>query len=380
VLLAALVVVAAIVAACNAVTSASSKGTKTSTTGGRGGTTRPQTTTTTLPASFNVGIHTFDWDERGPGITHVGPTGAALPGRVLTTEVRYPTLAGSAGTEAVNARPSTVGGPYPVIVFAHGFETEPLDYAGLLDSWVRAGFVVVSPIFPDENLQTVTADGGIADPTIASTLENDVYGEPGDIVYVLKQLQAVANQPWGENLKGVLNLADIGLAGQSDGANVVAALSFASGLRSLGAGLPSAPKAVAVLSGSAWSYLPDGRLGTYGGSSSSPALLQVQSDADGCNTPTDGTDLFASLQADLRVKWFVTLLGADHLGPYEGVSPWAGVVDAVTTRFFENELNWRPASTPDASIVAAGTLSGVAQITTTVNESTVPQVELIPGC
>ncbi|MFZ0172168.1 MAG: hypothetical protein WAL04_10845 [Acidimicrobiales bacterium] len=381
VLLSTLVIVAAIVAACNAVTSASSKPPKkTATSGGTTASTKPQTTTTTLPASFDVGIHAFYWDEKGPGITHVGPTGAALPGRLLTTEVRYPTLDGSAGTESLNASPATAGGPYPVIVFAHGFETEPLDYAGLLDSWVRAGFVVVSPIFPDENLQTVTAAGGMSNPAVASALENDVYNEPGDIVYVLKRLQDLGAQPWGSHLRGVLNLDDVGLAGQSDGANVVAALSFASGLDTLDAEMPSAVKAVAVLSGSAWSYLPDGTIGTYGGSSTSPALLQVQSDADGCNTPADGTDLFASLQAGVRAKWFVTLLGADHLGPYEGVAPWASVVDAVTTKFFEHELHWRSASSSAASIETAGALSGVAEITTAVSDSTVPQVSLIPGC
>ena len=85
----------------------------------------------------------------------------------------------------------------------------------------------------------------------------------------------------------------------------------------------------------------------------------MQSDADGCNTPADGTDLFASLQAGVRAKWFVTLLGADHLGPYEGVAPWASVVDAVTTKFFEHELHWRSASSSAASIETAGALSGV---------------------
>jgi len=211
-------------------------------------------------------------------------------------------------------------------------------------------------------------------------MEDDAYNEPGDIVYVLKQLETIGAQPWGSNLKGVMNLSDVGLAGQSDGANVIAALSFASGLSGLYRQLPSAPKAVAVLSGTAWSYLPSGSIGTYGARRVSPALLQVQSDADGCVSPTEATDLFASLQDTLPTRWFVTLLGADHLGPYEGVEPWANVVDAVTMRFFELELNWRSSSTSTAAIEAAGTLSDVAQITTAVSEDTMPQVQLIPGC
>jgi hypothetical protein len=235
----------------------------------------------------------------------------------------------------------------------------------------------VSPIFPDENTEAVTAAGGISNPTIAATLENDVYNEPGDIVYVLKRLQSIARQPWGSNLKGVMNLSDVGLAGQSDGANVIAALSYASGLSTLYSKLPSAPKAVAVLSGVMWSTQSTG---TYGASASSPALLQMQSDADGCVSPTEATYLFAKLQTGLSSKWFVTLLGADHLAPYEGVTPWAPVVDTVTTRFFELELHWRsPPSSPTA-IETAGNLSDVAQITSVVGESTMPQVQLTPGC
>lgn len=380
VLLATLAVVAAIVAACNAVTSAGSKSHNTTTTSGAGttrGSTQPQTTTTTLPAAFEVGIHTFHWDRKGAGVTHIGPTGAALPGRVLTTEIRYPTLAGTAGEETSNAAPSKVGGPYPVIVFAHGFETEPLDYAALLDSWVRAGFVVVSPIFPDESREAVTDAGGMSNPSIADTLEDDVYNEPGDIVYVLKQLMSVTSDPWGSHLGGVMNLSDIGLAGQSDGANVVAALSYASGLRKLYGELPSAPKAVAVLSGVMWSTASTGQ---YGASSSSAPLLQVQSDADGCVSPTLASYLFAKVQGGLASKWWVTLLGADHLGPYEGVAPWAAVVDAATTKFFELELSWRASTSSPAAVEAAGAVSGVAQVTSSVGESTVPQVQQIPGC
>jgi predicted esterase len=329
-----------------------------------------------LPASFNVGLHQFNWTETGAGISHVGPTGLALPGRVLATEVRYPTLAGSPSAEASDAPPSKVGAPYPVIVFAHGFDTDPTDYAGLLDAWVRAGFVVVSPIFPDESSEAVTAVGGLG-TSAAATLENDVYNEPGDIVYVLKQLQSVAGDPWGSNLTGVMNLSDVGLAGQSDGANVVAALSYASGLSKTYSELASPPKAVAVLSGLAWTT---SSTGTYGGSATSPALLQVQSDADGCVSPALASYLYAKLQTGLSSKWFVTLLGADHLAPYEGVSPWAPVVNAVTTKFFERELKWRSSSASAASVQAAGTVTGAAQITTTVSDATIPQAPLIPGC
>jgi hypothetical protein len=62
------------------------------------------------------------------------------------------------------------------------------------------------------------------------------------------------------------------------------------------------------------------------------------------------------------------------------VSPWAPVVNAVTTKFFERELKWRSSSASAASVQAAGTVTGAAQITTTVSDATIPQAPLIPGC
>ena len=383
-LVATLVLLGAVVAACNAVSKAVSNPT-TTTPGGSTTTAPKQTTTTMLPRSFEVGIHTFAFVERGAGITHVGPTDRPIPGRVLTTEVRYPTLAGSATTERLDARPTTVGGPYPVIVFAHGWDTEPSSYQAMLDSWVSAGFVVVSPIFPDENTAAVAQAGGPG-TSAAMKEESDQYNEPGDIAYVLTQLKTITSAGWAATLKGVLNMTDVALAGQSDGANVVAALSYASGLKNVRSELPVTPKAVVVMSGFAWTDTNNGEAGTYSASSSSPSLLQIQSDADGCVQPYGGstnppaTSLFAALQTGLTSKWWVTLFGADHLAPFEGPSKWSATVDAVTTRFFELELGWRSSSLSASSVLAAGGAAGVAQATTTVSSATVPVVPLIPGC
>jgi hypothetical protein len=86
------------------------------------------------------------------------------------------------------------------------------------------------------------------------------------------------------------------------------------------------------------------------------------------------------VQGGLASKWFVTLLGADHLGPYQGVAPWAAVVDAVTTQFFELELKGQSSSASAQSIAAAGSVAGVSQIATSVSGSTMPQVPLVGGC
>jgi predicted esterase len=375
-----ILVIGGIVAACSAVSGSTGTG-PTDKTGGT--TTSATTTTTTLPKSFEVGIHRFNWDETGPGAWHYGPTGGTIAGRPLPTEVRYPTLTGATGADTKNATPAKDGAPYPVIIFAHGFGQYPDDYSGMLDTWVRAGFVVVSPIFPDENAAAVNAVGGIdSDSPGLRWLEADEYNEPGDIAYVLKQLEDTDASPWGSNLTAVMDLSDVGLAGQSDGGNVVGALMFSSPeFRALRAELPVQPKAVALMSAQELYDAGDPN-NKYVVSGTSPAVLQIQSDADGCNTPAEATDLYAALQAaGLKTKWFVTLLGADHLEPYEDAnSSYASVVDAVTTTFFERELKWRSSGLTAGSVPTAGTVAGVSSVTETVNANTIPTVTLIPGC
>ena len=53
------------------------------------------------------------------------PDGTRVP-RPLETVVRYP----------------ATGGPYPLIVFGHGYALTPGTYSRLLQAWARAGYVV----------------------------------------------------------------------------------------------------------------------------------------------------------------------------------------------------------------------------------------------
>jgi predicted esterase len=363
----------AIIAASCSAASGSGKGAGTNAAGTTAGSSS-STTTTTFPASFGVGLESFSWSEHGPHIFTVTPTGGETPGRKLTTQIRYPTLAGSGGADADDAKPASRYGPFPVIVFAHGFDTLPSTYAPLLDAWVRAGFVVVSPIFPDENATTMARDGGTTSNSVASDLESDERNEPRDIAFVLRQLIAVVDTGRHELLKGVLKISDVALAGQSDGGNVVAALAFSSAYASTYASLPVAPKAVAVFSGE-WQL---GGVATV--SAKSPPLLQIQSDADGCVSPKVALDMYSSLEAPGAHHFFVTLLGADHLGPFEGQAPYASVVEAVTTDFFKLELDWHSAGISAATLHTAGTVTKVSSVTTTVDAGTLPAASRNGGC
>ena len=90
------------------------------------------------------------------------PDGAVVPRRVVTV-IRYPLH---------------VAGPFPLIVFGHGFAVTPAPYAALLRTWAAAGFVVAAPIFP---LGNAHAPGG---PD-----EADIVNQPSDMSLVITRLE-----------------------------------------------------------------------------------------------------------------------------------------------------------------------------------------------
>ena len=58
--------------------------------------------------------------------------------RALTTVVRYPIAGPAARVDVRNAIPDRVAGPFPLVVFGHGFAVTPATYYRLLRAWARA--------------------------------------------------------------------------------------------------------------------------------------------------------------------------------------------------------------------------------------------------
>jgi dienelactone hydrolase len=232
--------------------------------------------------------------------------------RVLVTYVRYPTRG---------------HGPFPLIVFSHGFALTPQIYARLLDTWTRAGYVVAAPVFPVEN---PNAPGG---PD-----QSDLRNEPADISYVISRLIAPTTP-----LRGLVDPKKIAVAGQSDGA--VAALSVAYDGRFRDRRIDAA----VILSGAA----PAGFAPPPPGS---PPLLAAQGTADPINSPSSTADYYRLMRQPKLLLW---LIGASHLPPYTTDDRWATVVDRTTTAFLDHCLRGAPLG----PVIAAGTEAGVARIT-----------------
>jgi hypothetical protein len=231
-----------------------------------------------------------------------------------------------------------------MIVFAHGYDVAPDTYSRLLDAWVKAGYVVAAPLFPDENAAEVAAQHG-------ANTESDLVNEPADLAFVTRQVIAASlvRSSTCPIVHGLIRAAQIVLAGHSDGATVGGMLSFAHGLdpqgesyQALRAGLHY--RAAIIMSGQ------EDEVDPYRSMAPNPALLVIQSAADQCNLPSNSLKLYSDIHEEN--KWFLELLTAHHLPPFDGVDvPAFNVVVKTTVRFLAVTLR---ASTRGVGLSADG--------------------------
>lgn len=206
-------------------------------------------------------------------------------------------------------------GPFPLVVFGHGFASTPARYGVLLDAWARAGYIVAAPLFPVEN---ANAPGG---PD-----ERDIVNQPGDMSFVITRLLQMPS----------LHIApgEIAVAGQSDGAEAAYAVAEESHYRD------TRVRAAVVLSGA-----------VLGGGSpiAGPPLLVTQGTKDSINPPRYSAHLY---DASHRPKFLLWLLGAGHITPYTTKDAEFSVVSRVTVAFLNHYLK---NASVDAMFAAAKT-------------------------
>jgi dienelactone hydrolase len=254
----------------------------------------------TAPVTFTTTTLTFTDATRG---TVARPPLPATDSRVLRTTMRVPD-----GT-----------GPWPLVVFGHGYSVDAATYSALLDGIARAGFVVAAPEFPGSS----SALPGRPD-------ERDLQDEPCDLLLVASQVQAAADsaaEPAGA-LAGKVQPGAVGLAGQSDGATAAA---FAA-LTSTCAGPPVG--AVVAFSAKPAPLRPGFD------AASAPALLAVTGSADDVNRPANTRALFDELP---HRAWMLTSLGEDHLTPSTD-SPHLPTITAVAVDVLRGALDHDPAA------------------------------------
>jgi dienelactone hydrolase len=261
------------------------------------------------------------------------PRQAPQPRRLVTI-VRYPAQGAPSRTDATNAAPERAGGPFPLVIFGHGFAVTPQIYAPLLRAWTRAGYVVAAPIFP---LGNQNAPGG---PN-----ETDLVNQPGDMSFVISQL-LTANRVRDGFFARLIDPSRIAVSGQSDGGDTALSAAYDSHF------FDRRIRAAVILSGQ---EIPG--VAGYDFPAPSPPLLAVQGLADTINLPST---TYAFFNPAPSPKYLLALLGAPHLGPYTDEQPQLSVVERVTVAFMDRYLKGERQAL--ARMATAGNVAGTATL------------------
>lgn len=163
-------------------------------------------TETTAPAEpYALGLRQEIFvDESRP--TPVNGEVAERPERTVVTDILYPADGDATSTDPVADAPADrSGGPYPLVVFAHGLGGAFEYSTELLERWASAGYVVAAPRFP---LTYAGTAGGLN--------AGDVEQQPGDVSFVIDQVVAASEADDGP-YAGLVDDETIAIAGHSNG-------------------------------------------------------------------------------------------------------------------------------------------------------------------
>jgi predicted dienelactone hydrolase len=224
-------------------------------------------------------------------------------GRLLVTDVSVPIGA---------------SGPRPLVVFAHGWNSDPGVYASLLQGWAAAGFVVAAPVFPDST------------DLYPGTPVSDYSDQALDISFVISSLLHDTAVP--------IDPTRIAVTGHSDGGTDVALMALDP------AYADSRVRAYVCMSGE----MPSGVAPYSVGSTKAPDLFAVGSDDEYGLYPLT-TQVFQSVQAP--AKAMLVEPGGAHLGSFIDMTPAAAAMREAETQFLELALE--PQSPSSAAVAAA---------------------------
>ena len=253
--------------------------------------------------------------------------------RTLRTLVVYPAAVDDASAAVEDATP--VGGPYPLVLFAHGLSGIPERNLELLSAIAADGHVVVAPEFP----RTSGRNSPGPDPA-------DTGSQPGDLSFLIDTIVQLGSDPqWP--LAGMVDDSSIAAIGHSNGAITV-----------LGIGANSCCRDERVDAVVAMAGPPAPFEGEYDFTATPPILI-IHGTKDPLITYATSPVLFNEISA---IKGLLALEGGDH-------GSWLGsgsdlfddvvttILDFLAVAFAGDEQAaarlQQPRSSPNAELVFA---------------------------
>jgi dienelactone hydrolase len=227
---------------------------------------------------------------------------------------------GSAGRVLVTVIRRPVGpvGPLPLVVFAHGWDSDPGKYETLLDAWAAAGYLVAAPTFPD------SAD------TLPGTPVSGYPDQARDISFVISSLLG--------GRAGPVDPTRIAVAGHSDGATDVVLLALNPAFAD------PRLRAFLCLAGE----IPQGVPGPWTAPTVGALLVAVGTD-DEYGLLAKSSAVFQT--AHVAAEAMLTVSGGDHLDTFIGASSGAVAMRTETVRFLDAALG--PEPTTSAQLASA---------------------------
>ena len=226
------------------------------------------------------------------------------PNRTVVTDFWYPAEGDPAAGPVADG--TAADGPFPLIVFNHGQQGAPEQYALSFQTWARAGYVVAAPRHP------LTIKGGPG-----ALFVNDIEGELGDVPFVVESID--------DQMPDLVDLDHLALAGHSSGAIVAYGDAFNTCCQF------DDPDAVLVES-----LQPIPLAGEYSDELKGTPILFLHGDAD----PVPTSVPHAAFDEAESPKSFWTIPGGDHSAVYRD-GPSAPQVAETALAFFDAYVKGR---------------------------------------
>jgi len=195
-------------------------------------------------------------------------------------------------------------GPFPLVVFVHGYDVGPIDFQRFCSTLASSGYVVAAPSFPLED----PAQGFALD-------ETHLVDEATDVAFVITSLERDA--------AARVDRSRVAVVGHSDGADVALLVGYGPG--------SSDPRVGAVVASA-----PDTM--TEPPVASRVPLLLVQGTADAVVPYSSSQSVYSQIRSP---AYYLTLIGADHVSPVVGGSPWTPVLDKAVAEFLDATVGSR---------------------------------------